>query len=399
MSGDPRYVPQLPEHPELREIALTIERSGAAGEILDASFRVVFISSETARILGLTGEEARRLHGMSVIRRNTDGAEVDVMRTSQESAAAWFRQNVPIMRHYLKPGDPDFDDVFGPLRDAAARVDPVAVPPRAWHDLVSFTPDLRVRRFFLGNSNQINVRISDDEGRFLGVLWLQRGSLPESLSALLGRGDERLFERMSRVSEPARRPAAILFADLEASGVLSRRLSSRGYFDLIRQLTDLIDSAVLASDGIVGKHAGDGGSALFLAADFDGSESSAARAAIDAARAIRDGAERLGHHDVSIRVNVGVHWGATLMIGQVATRGRLEVTALGDQMNEGARIEAAAKDGAILASKDLVERLDAANAQATGIDPDTIAYTPLGDLDGASDKAIRDAGAIAVTAI
>ena len=28
-------------------------------------------------------------------------------------------------------------------------------------------------------------------------------------------------------------------------------------------------------------------------------------------------------------------------------------------MNEGARIEAAAKDGAILASKDLIERLDA----------------------------------------
>ena len=35
------------------------------------------------------------------------------------------------------------------------------------------------------------------------------------------------------------------------------------------------------------------------------------------------------------------------MVGQVATRRRLEVTALGDQMNEGARIEAAAKDGAI----------------------------------------------------
>ena len=49
---------------------------------------------------------------------------------------------------------------------------------------------------------------------------------------------------------------------------------------------------MIARDGIVGKHAGDGGSALFLAADFDGSESAAARAAIEAARAIRDGAER-----------------------------------------------------------------------------------------------------------
>ena len=78
---------------------------------------------------------------------------------------------------------------------------------------------------------------------------------------------------------------------------------------------------------------------------------------------------------------------------------RLEVTALGDQMNEGARIEAAARDGAILASKDLIERLEADDVQATGVDPDEIAYTPLGELEGASEKAIRDAGAIPVAAI
>jgi class 3 adenylate cyclase len=100
-----------------------------------------------------------------------------------------------------------------------------------------------------------------------------------------------------------------------------------------------------------------------------------------------------------VKLNIGVHWGATLMVGHVATSGRLEVTALGDQMNEGARIEAAAEDGAILASKDLIERLDASDAQATRLDPDAIAYTPLGELDGASEKAIRDAGAIPVTPI
>ena len=102
---------------------------------------------------------------------------------------------------------------------------------------------------------------------------------------------------------------------------------------------------------------------------------------------------------IAVKVNLGVHWGATLMVGQVATTGRLEVTALGDQMNEGARIEAAARGGAILASKDLIERLDRTDAQATGLDPDTVAYTPLGELDGVSAKAIRDAGAIPVAVI
>ena len=203
---------------------------------------------------------------------------------------------------------------------------------------------------------------------------------------------------MEQVSEPGKRAAAILFADLEASGALSRRLSSRGYFDLIRAMTDLIDGSVVASDGIVGKHAGDGGSALFLATDH-GSESATARAAIEAARAIRDGAAALGSEDVRAKINVGLHWGATLMVGQIATTGRLEVTALGDQMNEGARIEAAATDGAILASKDLIERLAAEDAEATGLDPDAVAYRPLGELPGVSEKAIRDAGMIAVAQV
>jgi class 3 adenylate cyclase len=399
MSDDSSYVPRLPEHPELRELALALESARMMFEILDASFRCVFFSSETARAVGASAAEAGSLMGKSLIVRNTEEVYADIVRVTEESATAWMRHNLPIMRRYLEPGNPDFEEVFGPVAQVAARVDPVEAVPRAWHDTVSFPSDLRFRRTMLGDQHQIQVRLNDDAGRFIGVLYLYRGTLGESVLQRLGRGDQRLFERMDRVSEPGRRPAGILFADLEASGALSRRLSSRGYFDLIRGLTDLIDSSVVANDGIVGKHAGDGGSALFLAAEFDGSESAAARATIEAARAIRDGAEQLGSDGVSVKLNIGVHWGATLMVGQVATSGRLEVTALGDQMNEGARIEAAANGGAILASKDLIERLDAGDAHATGLDPDAIAYTPLGDLDGASDKAVRDAGAIPVTAI
>jgi class 3 adenylate cyclase len=398
MGEESPYVPRLPEHPELRELALAMEQFGAAAEILDARFRCVFLSSETVRMAGLTDEDVDQLYGLSLIRRTLESG-ADVMRTTEESSVAWWRHNVPIMRCYLQPGDSDFREVFGAMTEAAAQVEPLAAAPRAWHDVVSFPPDLRLRGSFLGDSNQVHVRIDDDAGRFLGVLYLFRGMLPDSLLARLGRGDERLFERMERVSEPGRRQAAILFADLEASGALSRRLSSRGYFDLIRDLTDLIDSSVIAREGIVGKHAGDGGSALFLVSDFDGSESAAARAAIEAATAIRGGAEELGPAGVSVKLNVGLHWGATLMIGQVATRGRLDVTALGDQMNEGARIEAAASGGVILASKDLIERLEAADAKASGVDPDAVSYTLLGELEGASDKAIRDAGAIPVAEI
>jgi class 3 adenylate cyclase len=398
MADDAPGPTPLPEHPELRDIAEAMEAAGMLFEIFDARYRCVYFSRELARLMEVSADEARRLIGRSSIARALR-EDAEIIRVSRESGSAWFQHNAPIMRRYLDPDDPDFDEIFDSTSPFAAEIEPAESVPRGWYDRVAFPANLRFRRSMLGDQHQVQLRISDDHGSFIGVVWMYRGILSETLLQRLGRGEPELFERMDRVREPGRRTAAILFADLEASGVLSRHLSSRGYFDLIRDLTDLIDTSVIVHEGITGKHAGDGGSALFLAADFDGSESGAARAAIETARAIRDGSEELGPEDVEVKVNVGVHWGATLMVGQVATRGRLEVTALGDQMNEGARIEAAATGGAILASKDLVERLDATDAKATGIDPDAIAYTTLGELDGASDKAIRDAGTIAVTPI
>jgi class 3 adenylate cyclase len=91
-----------------------------------------------------------------------------------------------------------------------------------------------------------------------------------------------------------------------------------------------------------------------------------------------------------------VHWGATLYIGRILTAGRSEVTALGDEVNETARIEACATGGRTLASKALIERLDRADAQALGLDTDRVLYTPLAELPTSTDKARRDAPAIAV---
>ncbi|MGO8904319.1 MAG: hypothetical protein ACLQMH_01685 [Solirubrobacteraceae bacterium] len=92
----------------------------------------------------------------------------------------------------------------------------------------------------------------------------------------------------------------------------------------------------------------------------------------------------------------GLHWGATLYAGQILTSGRAEVTALGDQVNEGARIEACATGGLALASKELLERLEPDDADALGLDPDRVTYTPLADLPTTTEKARRDAPAIAV---
>jgi class 3 adenylate cyclase len=130
------------------------------------------------------------------------------------------------------------------------------------------------------------------------------------------------------------------------------------------------------------------------------SESAAARSCLEAARSLRGAmAEVAGRSDLppdELTMRFGLHWGSTLYVGQITTSGRSEVTALGDEVNEGARIEACGTGGRALASKALMERLDDEDAAALDLDPDHITYTPLGDLATATEKARRDAPAISV---
>ena len=84
-------------------------------------------------------------------------------------------------------------------------------------------------------------------------------------------------------------------------------------------------------------------------------------------------------------------------MGQVTTSGRAEINALGDEVNETARIEACATGGRVLGSKDLLERLDEQDASALNLAPARLSYTTLGDLPGATEKARRDAPSIAVS--
>ena len=86
-------------------------------------------------------------------------------------------------------------------------------------------------------------------------------------------------------------------------------------------------------------------------------------------------------------------------MGRILTGGRSEVTALGDEVNEAARIEACATGGRTLASKALIERLNRADGDALDLDTAHITYTLLAELATATDKARRDAPSIAVCEI
>ena len=58
-----------------------------------------------------------------------------------------------------------------------------------------------------------------------------------------------------------------------------------------------------------------------------------------------------------------------------------------------------ATGGRALASKALIERLDADDSDALGIDANAVSYTPLAELPTATDKARLDAPAVAVTEV
>jgi class 3 adenylate cyclase len=250
----------------------------------------------------------------------------------------------------------------------------------------------------------LGVTLRHADGTPLGAVLVYAPLLPARVLALVSEGDEAMFTRMADLSAPAQRPAAVVFADIDGSGPLSRRLPTPVYFELIRGVTTAFDELVGRHGGIVGKHAGDGASAYFLR-DSHGSDAAAACAALRVVQelpglvdgVVADIAESgadIRREDC--RMNVGAHWGADLFIGQIVTGGRLEVTALGDEVNECARIEHVASGGQTLVSKTALERLDAEAARELGIDPMALTYRVLADLAETDRKALRDAGPLAV---
>ena len=391
----------LPEQPVLRAWASVLNDAGYWASVLDADWRYVFVTDEllvsykdmgaaTAPPIGahFWSEEARRFMAETL---RGESASPDVRRAWFLSVGRYVLAGTPGGREELRRVvDPEVADLVDELQ-------PEDLPP-VWMN----------REFFTTAGAQITgtgvlIRIDDADGRRIGMCTLAKPAAGMShLARAAATADLTHLERMRVVERPDRRPAAILMADLEASSPLARHLSTSQYFAFVRRLVRTADRCIIDAGGIVGRHAGDGIVAFFLA-ETAGSESAAARACITAARAVRDtlpvtaARSELSVAECSMRF--GLHWGATLYMGWILTGGRSEITALGDEVNETARIEACATRGRTLASKSLIERLDRTDAEGLGLDTGHTTYTPLAELATATDKARRDAPSIAVCEI
>jgi class 3 adenylate cyclase len=381
----------------LEKVVRELERSHWAADVFDADWRLVWVSPGLRDVLGERDEEALGYGQHILAVRSLEPWQRVLSRDLRlellvRNAAYWLHET---------PGGPEAVLEFcpKPLRDRLSSVEPKPSPPVWTWELEYAVGDLPTVRI-----DAVAARLHDDRGRRIGTQTLYGPGLSPRMFTLLVRGDERMFERMARLTEPQQRETAILFADLESSGTLARRLATGSYFRLINAFATTVDEIIIERQGIVGKHVGDGVTAFFLAEDL-GSPSRAARAAVDAARSILtltdlsteagDAAAAAGDYSI----NIGLHWGSTVYMGQVVTGGRLEVTALGDEVNEAARIEQTATGGEILASKALIERLGQEDARDLSIDAEALIYQMIGERDDATEKARRDAGGLPVTSL
>jgi class 3 adenylate cyclase len=389
--------PAMPEEPALAAVAAALRDAGHWAEIVDRDWRLVYSTEDLRRIYGgLTdlapvalgthyfGPEAMRVR----LHWRSGPNTLDLVREMFTVFGGLILADTAGGRDELRTlVDPALRD----LVDQVSVVDPSPAHSFVWRGTHVGTPVDAVTTA---------MRVHDAGGRHIGAALIFKPGAGMAVLATVAVGvDQRHFERMQTVAKAARRPAAVLFADLEASSPLARRLPTAGYFAFGRRLARAADRCIIDAGGLVGRHVGDGVVAFFLA-ETAGSESAAARACIVAARALRSALagvatqSNLTAEEVVLRF--GLHWGSTLYVGQIATSGRTEVIALGDEVNETARIEACATGGRAFASKALVERLAPGDAAELGLDPDRATYTPLADLATATEKARRDAPAIAV---
>ena len=167
MSGRLRPVPE-PAHSRLEEIARELERTGWAFEVVDADWRLVWLSEQLKLLVGVQDDEALGV-GRHVLETRQLEAWEGVI--TDESEDCWGSTHLPFILHH----DPSAGDLLP--EDVAARIGPAtpAPPPSLW------TFDLRFTR---GQEPMTRVSCAGvalrEDGRTLGYAMIYGPATPAS---------------------------------------------------------------------------------------------------------------------------------------------------------------------------------------------------------------------------
>jgi adenylate cyclase len=181
--------------------------------------------------------------------------------------------------------------------------------------------------------------------------------------SMIGRGQAREYPLVcnSCVRQGDKHPGgahvdiATLFADMRGSTPTAERIGDRAFSELINRFFRTSQDVLLGANALLGRLAGDEAIGYFVPGI----------AGPDYAQAALDSAVELlratGHTDEDgpwIPLGVGVHAG-NAYVGLLGEQGSTkELTALGDDINIGARLADSARVGEILASLELTRMID-----------------------------------------
>lgn len=154
--------------------------------------------------------------------------------------------------------------------------------------------------------------------------------VPESFLKLLK------LENIEDVSgkESIELAAAVLFADIRGFTSLSEAMGHKKTFEYLNEYHALMSDIVTQNEGVVEKFIGDG-----ILAIFQDSGIKSTKAAIEIINAMP---HFNSLHEIEIKVGIGISVGP-IVLGTVGSKDRIDITVIGDKVNEASRIESLTK--------------------------------------------------------
>jgi adenylate cyclase len=153
------------------------------------------------------------------------------------------------------------------------------------------------------------------------------------------------------IREGASRHIVVLFSDIRGYTGMSEQLTAQEMVTQLNQYFQRMVSVVFARQGAVDKFIGDAMMAVWGRFRDDPAESELAEDAIhavDAALAMRAELTLLNagwraNRQTELAIGIGIHQGEAV-VGEIGSEERAELTAIGDSVNLGSRLEGATKD-------------------------------------------------------
>ena len=258
---------RMPIDPTLAEAIAAVSEAGHWATAFDNQWRIVAETAEQAAVSsGKLINDAFHFGPEALDVDSATDAGLDQNRETARRFGGWMLADLAVDREGLR------EMLHPSLRDLVDELETCDSVATGWATPMLYLGDkIGVTQVALSSARYERSR------RPRTVLISKPGPGMNTIAMLTAAGDLNHFQHMLGLAGAGRRPAAVLFADLEGSAQLSKRMPTAAYFTLVRRITRAADQCVIDEGGLVGRHIGDGVAAFFVAETAE-SESGAARA-------------------------------------------------------------------------------------------------------------------------